>query len=117
MEKEREKIISEFEYPILRPLGIAQLICFIVLISSPFIWLWHTWDLAWKIGLTGLLGFIIVGAIWYFVKKIIYKVINEELDKHSPDKPITNKFKKRLDEAMKKRNPQTPHKLQNNSYL
>ena len=56
----KEELVQSIGKPFLRPLGILQSILLLLFIASPFIWIWHSWDLAWKLGLTGLFGCIVI---------------------------------------------------------
>lgn len=58
-------------------LGIMQAIFIIGFAISPFLWIWHSWEIAWKTGLTGIAGVLIVGIIYKILKAIVIKLINE----------------------------------------
>lgn len=83
---EKEKLVQTIGKPILRPLGILQLLLLLLFISSPFIWIWHTWDLAWKLGLTGLFGAILVFGLYKLVKETVTEVIDTEIEKQTKNK-------------------------------
>lgn len=73
---QHEEIILETGKPILRPLGFAQAIFLLAFIISPFLWIWHSWHIAWKLGLTGIIGTIITHILYKVAKKIIAETIN-----------------------------------------
>ena len=45
-------------------------------IASTFIWVWIGWQLAWKIGLTGLLTFFLSGLGWAITYNLTTVTIN-----------------------------------------
>jgi hypothetical protein len=45
-------------------------------IASTFIWVWIGWQLAWKIGLTGLLTFFLSGLGWAITYNLTKSTIN-----------------------------------------
>lgn len=96
----KEKIISEIGNPILFPLGVIQIFFILFLFSSPFIWIWHSWEYAWKTGLTGLIGVIIIFGVYKFVKNLISEAIDEMEKENLPNKPKSN-FQKKLEELKK----------------
>jgi len=63
--------IQEIGRDAFRIVAIMQGIFIVAAISSPFIWIWHSLGLAWKTGLTGIIGTIFM----YFVHKSIYNTI------------------------------------------
>lgn len=96
----REEGIQEIGKPYLIPLGFMQAFCLISFISTPFIWMWFDWSLAWKIGLSGLIGALIVWRIYEFVKSVINESIDQEMDKIRSEKPKTSKFQQKLEKAI-----------------
>lgn len=85
----------------LYPAYILYAICVLTIISTPFIWLWHSWYYAWRILLTSLLVFIFLNAYIYIGSKIIEKVVEEFL-KGNPHL-IKKTFLQRMEE--RKNNP------------
>lgn len=81
LEKVREEAIKEAKRKFFVPLGILQIICFTAIISTPFIWIWVSWSLAWKIGISGLVLFVVIGVIYIAIKKVIEKEVDEEIAK------------------------------------
>lgn len=96
-----EEIVSEVGKPILRPLGLTQLVFLIAMAASPFLWIWHSWAMAWKTGLTGLLGVIVMTSIYHFVKKLISDGVKQEMEKNPPLKKTS--FQERLEAQMNKK--------------
>ena len=96
----REETIQEIGRPFLRPLGIMQMLCLMAFISTPFIWMWFDWSLAWRIGLSGLISAIVVYGIYKVVKNAIDEGVTEELDKIEEGKPTTSRFQQKLNKAM-----------------
>jgi len=99
----KEEVIQGIGKPFLMPLGILQLLLLMLFISSPFIWIWHSWDLAWKLGLTGFFGCIVVYMVYKVVKQSLTEIVDAEIKKQSPT-GNKSKFQQKLDEAMAKSN-------------
>jgi membrane protein implicated in regulation of membrane protease activity len=96
----REEVIQEMGRPFLMPLGIMQMLCLLAFISTPFIWMWFDWSLAWRIGLSGLISAILVYGVYKVVKNAINEIVTEELDKIEGDRPTTSIFQEKLNKAM-----------------
>lgn len=100
---EKEKLVQNIGKPLLRPLGILQLLLLLLFISSPFIWIWHSWSLAWKLGLTGIFGMFIVYAVYKMVKETVTEVIDAEIEKQTKNKTgYKSKFQQKLEEMQAK---------------
>jgi len=82
----REELVSEIAGPTLRVLGLIQGVFIFLVLVSPFVWIWLGWSLAWKIGLSGIVGVILIYFIYNRVQKTIKNVVDECLDnlKHDP---------------------------------
>ena len=93
----RETIVQSVGRPILKPIGLMQLICLSAFLSTPFIWIWAGWGLAWKISLTGFIGTLIL----YWVYNVVKSMIEEQVDETIKNKPSKSKFQERLDNAIK----------------
>jgi len=91
-----EEMISEVGRPILIPLGIAQAVFLLAFIVSPFIWIWHSWDIAWKTGLTGFIGTIVIYGVYKIAKKTVKEAVEESIEKLKENKP-KSKFQERLE--------------------
>lgn len=98
----KESTVQEIGKPILMPLGIMQVIFLLGLLSSPFIWIWHTWDLAWRVGLTSIIGASIIGLLYSSAKKVIIQSIEDASDKIQRRGAKTN-FQVRLEKLQKER--------------
>ena len=98
---EREEIFESVGKPFLRPLEILQGLLVMLFISSPFIWIWHSWNLAWKLGLTSLFGCMVVYFIYSIVKQSINQIIDEEIKKQTPTVQ-KSKFQQKLEDAIAK---------------
>jgi hypothetical protein len=96
----KEEIITEVGKPILRPIGIIQLIFLFAFIFSPLIWIWYGWNIAWKICLTGLIGVIIFYGIYKFLKKIIIDSVNEVSDIQAQNN-IKSTFQEKIEKLKK----------------
>jgi hypothetical protein len=102
MEKDELKKALK-KYPPVRIVGKLQLISLLAVIVSPFIWIWHTWELAWQIGLSGIVGVIIC----YFADLILKEAIQQVVDGYVEPKSSTkSRFQERLEEEFYKRQNQ-----------
>jgi len=90
-----EDIISEVGRPILRPLGFAQAIFLLSFIISPFLAIWYSWDIAWKTGLTGFIGTIVIYGMYNIAKKAVEEAVEETMERLKEEKP-KSKFQERL---------------------
>lgn len=90
----KEEIVQKVGKPLLRPLGVAQLVSLIGFFTSPIIWIWCGWNLAWKVGLTLLVICAIISIFYHAIKQIIEQMVNEEV------KPIKSGFMQRLEESI-----------------
>ena len=99
--KEIKEFKDELGRPIQRVIGLLQLAMLLLFISSFFVWIWHSWNLAWKIGLSSFFGILIL----YFVSKVISQTVSElvdaEIKKQTSEKP-KSKFQMKMDEMIKK---------------
>ena len=99
----KEEIIQGIGKPFLMPLGILQLLLLMLFIASPFIWIWHSWDLAWKLGATGLFGCIVVYMVYKVVKQSLTEIVDAEIEKQIPENR-KSKFQQKLEEMQEKAN-------------
>jgi uncharacterized BrkB/YihY/UPF0761 family membrane protein len=60
LEKRKRKIILI--------IGKILLLGFMSFLISPVLWIWYGWSIAWKVGLTGLLIWLIFTFIYKFIK-------------------------------------------------
>lgn len=78
----KEELVSKMTKPILMPLGLLQVIFTLAVLSSPLIWLWISWSLAWKIALSGVILNIVNGLIYNYIltvaKKEVDKIFNND---------------------------------------
>lgn len=88
-------------------LGVMFIISMVGIFSSPFIWMWYNWDIAWKVGLSSIILFIILRFIYLVSKHLINEVVEENL-KNDPPERMT--FKERLDQAMEKAKNNEPNR-------
>ncbi len=83
----KEQIILELGKPYFRPILFAKTILILAFFISPFLWIWVSWSIAWKIFLTGLIGIFFTIKFEEIVKNAIRKAIENP----------TGKLKERLD--------------------
>ena len=99
---EIDDIASEIGRPFTKPLAIIQVMFIIAIAASPFIWIWYSYQMAWKTGLTGIFGLIIFAAIRSIVHKSLSRIIKDELKKIKDGKPVTKySFRERLEKLAK----------------
>lgn len=74
----KDELKTELEkLPMIRIIGKLQLLSLLAVISSPFVWVWYDGMMAFKIGITGLIGVIIFYFFDWIFKEAIKKVVNE----------------------------------------
>ncbi len=73
---EKSEMINN--HPLLIWIGVLQLISLILFSISPFIWIWISWVIAWKLALSGLLGMILMYGLYTLVKNIIKEGIAKQ---------------------------------------
>ncbi len=101
------EMISEMGSPILKPLGYIFIGFILSVVSSPFVWIWYSWEMAWKIGLTGIIGMIFTIIIYKIVKLIVSQSVEENLKKLKEEKPRST-FQERLEQMVKERQTKNP---------
>jgi hypothetical protein len=80
---ENQKKADEISRQITRPVTWMQGICLLTFISSPFVWIWLNWALAWRVGLSGFIG----AYICYFISKVTRKVASDYLESIKKSEP------------------------------
>lgn len=98
---DKDKLAYEAARPILRPIGFAQLLFVLIFVSTFFIWIWIEWYYIWRIGLTSIIGAILLAILYNFIKKISLESVTEELNKEKTNGK--SKFQERLDDLIKER--------------
>ncbi len=103
----REQLIQETGRKILRPLGFIQLAFLSALVASVFILIWGTWAIAWKVGLTGIVGILVVKVLYNVAKEAIVEGVDSYIDDAvkglNPNIPKTSKFQEQLERMAKER--------------
>jgi hypothetical protein len=94
----KEDIIREIGKPILPIIGIAQGVFLLTFFTSPFLWIWVNFDMAAKVGLTGLIGTLLMKGIYYITKKAIDEAVDEFINDNSKG---NSKFKDKLERLQK----------------
>lgn len=93
----KKEIESEIGRNLLRILGFIQGCFLLLLILSPFVWIWHSGALSWKLALTGLIGVLLVKFIYKIAKQTISEAVDQCLKQLESDKPKSS-FQQRLAE-------------------
>lgn len=102
MEKQLE-LTKKIGNRVLKPLVILKLLFVLIFFSSPFVWIWHSWELSLKIGLSGIFGAIILHFITSVVEDAIKEIVAEKIDKiQGYSTENKSKFQKKMDEMIKK---------------
>ena len=97
----KEEIVSEVGRPVLRTLGFMQGGFLLLFISSPFVCIWGSWTLAWKLALSGLIGILLIKFIYKIAKQTIDEAVDECLNELKNNKPKSS-FQQRLAEMQSK---------------
>ncbi len=79
---ERDELIKFAEKKITFPIGVVAAIFLISFLLSPIVWVWYVWALAWKIGLTGIMGYLFFLAVYKLFKNVIPKTVDKELENY-----------------------------------
>lgn len=83
LEKIKEETLKDLNNnKLVKFIGILQLICILILISSPFFWIWGSGLIAYKIALSGIIGVLINGGIYLVIKRIANNEIDKLIKKH-----------------------------------
>lgn len=101
----KEEAIKEVGRPLLKPIGICQILCLMAVVSTPFIAMWHSWSIAWRVGLTGLFGVLILGGLYLFIKKIIVDAVDKEWGQQHPE-PNKSKFRQKMEKMTQEQTQQ-----------
>ena len=99
----KKQKINEASKSITMRLNYFFLFFLVILIFSPFVWVWMGWGLFWKLALTGIFGMVITQVIIKTVSASIKQLLNENPD--DGGKMFKNKdsnFQQRLNNAITK---------------
>ena len=91
----KDEIAKEIGGKVLMRQGMVCVVFLAAIVSFPFVWIWVGFGLAWKVGLTGVLGYIISALIYLALKKIINEASDEIIEKEMMERKT---FSQRLDE-------------------
>lgn len=91
----KDEIAKEIGGKVLMRTGMISIVFASAMVLFPFVWIWAGFGLAWKVGLTGLIGYIISALIYLALKKIISEAADEIIEKELMD---LKTFSQRLDE-------------------
>lgn len=75
----KKELISEVGRPILKPLGIIQGLFVLLVVASPFVWIWTDFETASKIGITGVIGTVLIYLVYNHIKKVLAKEVDRYL--------------------------------------
>ena len=104
---DEKELIRESRAPFLGWFTLFWFVFALGVLSTPFVWIWHSFEMALKTGLTGLIGIIIVSIAWKLISSKIdesAKELYQELKEAEAKNPLkkVSKFQQRLDEAMER---------------
>jgi hypothetical protein len=97
---DKEQLTKEIGRPITRPIRLAQSFFLLAFISTPFIWIWISFSLTWKVALTAIIGILITKFFDYVAKKVIAEAVEDEIKKQGEKKIGGSKFQKKLRQMM-----------------
>jgi 4-hydroxybenzoate polyprenyltransferase len=81
----RDQIKDKIAGRLLKIIGFAQGSFLFLFLLSPFIWIWHSWEMAWKTGLTGFLGILALKVAYKIVNVIVDEAIDEVINRKKSD--------------------------------
>lgn len=71
------------KYKVIRSIGkpflYLQYLALATMFSFPFLCIWSSWSISWRVGLSGLILFVIS----HWISNLIRKIISEAIDKHT----------------------------------
>lgn len=89
--------------PFLIPLGILNILALLGFVASIIVWIWISWALAWKIGLTCIIVALISSMVYKFVRRIIKSSVQQAFDAASNTAtPHLSKFMQKLQDYSEK---------------
>lgn len=89
--------------PFLLPLGILNILAIFGFIASIFVWIWVSWTLAWKLGLTCIIIAIISSSLYKYIRRIIKTSVQQAFNTASnAAKPHLSKFMQKLQDYSEK---------------
>jgi len=102
----KEEMKAEIGAPFLRPLAVLQLLALLAMFSTPIVTMWKDWATGWRVGLTGLLIFLLFRFIYFIVNTIIDEFIDKEHKKWEDDEARRSKEKGFFDKIQDQINEQ-----------
>jgi len=89
--------------PFLIPLGILNILALLGFVASIIVWIWISWALAWKIGLTCIIVAIISSSLYKYIRRMIRSSVQHAFDTASKEaKPHLSKFMQKLQDYSEK---------------
>ena len=76
----RDQIKNQIAGGLFKFIGFAQGLFLLAFIVSPFLCIWHSWEMGWKTGVTGLIGVIAMFLAHKLANIIVDKAIDEYLN-------------------------------------
>jgi len=73
----KQEVIEKADSYLLTPIAFLQFISIFAFFGSPFLWIWVSWAIAWRVCITGLLGTF----LFYGLYKLIKTAIREGVEK------------------------------------
>jgi len=97
----KEELVDKVSEPLTNKIFIFIVIAMIGIISSPFIWVWHTGDLAFKVFVSSIILLFLTGGALKFVKSISKKAIDDHIKKiESKSEKHKSRFQAKLENMM-----------------
>jgi len=79
--------------------AVLKLLSMCTIFASVFILIWSGWDLAWRVGLSGIASFLIL----VFIVESVKVAYEPEVNNTKENKPIS-KFQQKLEDMIENRN-------------
>lgn len=102
-EELKNKAKREIEQPVSSIFFWASMINISLVVSFPFVWIWHELEAALKISITGVLLIVLLSYIYKFSKRMIHDAVEKEFEENPPKDYEVNSttFKDKLNKMMK----------------
>lgn len=104
MKIDRNEAIMEIGGSLLFTIGLIQGLFLLCIIASPFVYLWGTWEICWKVIVTGVGGMLICYAIYKITYDRIGRSVDEAVEEFNAkikEAPTKSRWMSRVEDAMK----------------
>ncbi len=91
----KQELVSIVQGPTIRPLRLIQFVFLTMFFSSVFVWIWDSWELAWKMALTGFIGTMLMHGLIKIAKEAVEEIVDEALEEMK-ESTAKSSFKERM---------------------